>query len=495
MASLSQLLFSAAEVRAMDRAAIEGYGIPGYQLMQRAGQATYAAARQRWPKARRWLILCGAGNNAGDGYVIAALARAGGLQVRVMALSSPAKLRGDAAQAWQDFAAAGGSVEEFDPARLRDSELLMDALLGTGLDRPVSGNYLQAIEAINGSGKPLVAVDIPSGLHGDSGQILGAASRADLTVTFVGRKRGLYLGAGPDCVGEVLFDDLAIPAQAIGKPEASLALYQADQLRQLLQPRRASAHKGLFGHVLVIGGNAGLGGAVRLAAEAALRSGAGLVTVATRPENVAAVTGYRPELMCLGVQQPADLDAVLARASVIALGPGLGQDDWSRALFQRVLEAPQRKIIDADALNLLAASPRCREDWILTPHPGEAARMLGLDTASVQADRLSALRELNRRYGGVTILKGRGSLVGAADQLPWLIDAGNPGMATAGMGDVLTGITAGLLAQYPQNLFAAAAAAAQVHALAGDRAARAGQRGLLAGDVIAELRACLNPGD
>lgn len=372
---------------------------------------------------------------------------------------------------------------------------MIDALLGTGLDRPVSGDYLQAIEGMNASGKPLVAVDIPSGLNGDSGQILGVASRADLTVTFVGRKRGLYLGAGPDCVGEVLFDDLAVPAEAIGKPEASLALYQADQLRQLLQPRPATAHKGLFGHVLVIGGNTGLGGAVRLAAEAALRSGAGLVTVATRPENVAAVTGYRPELMCLGVQQAADLDAVLARASVIALGPGLGQDDWSRALFQRVLAAPQRKIIDADALNILAAGPQRRDDWILTPHPGEAARMLGLDTAGIQADRLSALRELNMRYGGVTILKGRGSLVGAADHLPWLIDAGNPGMATAGMGDVLTGIAAGLVAQYPHNLFAAAAAAAQAHALAGDRAARAGQRGLLAGDVIAELRACLNPCD
>jgi NAD(P)H-hydrate epimerase len=199
--------------------------------------------------------------------------------------------------------------------------------------------------------------------------------------------------------------------------------------------------------------------------------------------------------MCRGVLQPAELEDLLERATVVALGPGLGQDDWARALFRRVLEGPQQKVIDADALNLLAEEPCHRDDWVLTPHPGEAGRMLGISSAAIQADRLAALQALGQRYGGVSILKGRGSLIGAVERLPWLIDAGNPGMATAGMGDVLTGITAGLLAQFPANPFAAAAAAAQIHARAGDRAARAGQRGLLAGDLMAELRACLNPVD
>jgi NAD(P)H-hydrate epimerase len=475
----------------MDSAAIDGHGIPGYELMCRAGQACFAACRERWPHARAWAVLCGAGNNAGDGYVIARLARAAGIDVRVLPLSPPDDLRGDAARAWQDFRDAGGSIAEFTSSQCESADLLIDALLGTGLDRKVTGRYRDAIDAINDAGRPVVAVDVPSGLDADRGLPLGDAVRADLTVTFVGRKTGLYLGAGPEFTGRVVFDDLDIPAAAVGDPEPTLRLFTSAGLPAVLPARPATAHKGLFGHVLVVGGNAGMGGAVRLAGEAALRSGAGLVTVATRKENVPAVTGYRPELMCAGIENSKQLKPLLARASVVALGPGLGRDDWARSLLEALLACDQPLIVDADALNLLAETPRQREDWVLTPHPGEAARLLGCSTAEIQADRLKALRRLNSEYGGIAILKGRGSLVARHGSLPWLIDAGNPGMATAGMGDVLTGITAALVAQRPDALLDAAAAAAWLHASAGDRAALAGQRGLLAGDVIGELRACL----
>jgi len=489
---ISQFVYPASVVRSMDRAAIELHGIPGYELMCRAGAACFSTCRARWPTANAWLLLCGAGNNAGDGYVVARLARAAGLDVRVLALYPPEELRGDAARAWQDYRDAGGTTDAFSASALRTAELLIDSLLGTGLDREVSGHYRDAIDAINGSGVPVAAIDVPSGLDADRGVPLGVAVNADLTVTFVGRKPGLYLGSGPDYAGQVIFDALDIPVDALGDPQPLLRLFRRADVPSLLPARPATAHKGLFGHVLVVGGNRGMGGAVRLAGEAALRSGAGLVTVATRTDNVLVVTGYRPELMCVGVENPAQLEPLLARASVVALGPGLGRDDWARALFGTLIDCDQPLVLDADALNLLAQAPRRRNDWLLTPHPGEAGRLLGITNTAVQADRLAVLKRLNADYGGVSILKGRGSLVGHRDSLPWLIDAGNPGMATAGMGDVLTGVAAALLAQRPDAPLEAAAAAAWLHASAGDLAARNGQRGLLAGDVIAELRTCMS---
>jgi NAD(P)H-hydrate epimerase len=232
---------------------------------------------------------------------------------------------------------------------------------------------------------------------------------------------------------------------------------------------------------------------VRLAGEAALRSGAGLVTVATRPANAPFVTAARPELMTLAVDDPADLDAGLARATVLAVGPGLGQDDWARAVLDRVLAAGKPVVVDADALNLLAGSGRQRHDWILTPHPGEAARLLGVTTADIQRDRLGAAEALADRYGGTVVLKGRGTLVTGSGGMPWLIDRGNAGMATAGMGDVLTGVTAGILAQFPRDPRGAAATAAFVHGAAGDDAAGDGQRGLVAGDLLGCLRKWVNP--
>lgn len=492
MDNIDQRIYTPASVREMDRVAIEELGIDGYTLMCRAGAAAFADIRARYADARHWLVVCGAGNNAGDGYVIARLARAAGIGVSVVAIADPQTLRGDARTAFDDFQASG-EVVAMAAAWAAHPDLIVDAMLGTGIDRPVTGVWREAIEAINATDLPVVAVDVPSGLNGATGAVMGAAVHARLTVTFVGRKQGFYLGAGPDHVGEVCFHDLEIPFDAVAHIDPALERFGADDLAALLLPRRATDHKGRFGHVLIVGGNVGMAGAARLAGEAALRSGAGLVSVATRPESVAVVGAGRPELMVRGVSSPADLDALLARASVVALGPGLGQDDWAHGLMRHILTAQQPKVLDADALNLLAGAPEHRDDWILTPHPGEAAGLLGQTTAELQAERLDALRALNERYGGVAVLKGRGSLIGAAGCRPWVIDAGNPGMATAGMGDVLTGICAGLLAQYPGDLLRSAAAAAFAHAVAGDRAAAAGPRGLLAGDLLAQLRGVLNP--
>jgi NAD(P)H-hydrate epimerase len=348
-----------------------------------------------------------------------------------------------------------------------------------------------AIAAANGAGNPIVAVDIPSGLNADTGAVLGIATRAALTVTFIGRKLGCYLGAGPEHVGRLQFDDLAVPLEtyATQLPAARL-LGEADVVAALPR-RRHGAHKGDHGHLLVVGGGPGMPGAARLAGEAALRAGAGLVTAAVHPDNARAVAA-RPELMCVAASAAADLAQALERATVLAIGPGLGRSDWARELLAVALAAGLPSVVDADALNLIADSPRRSDRWVLTPHPGEAARLLGTTTDAVQGDRMAAARELQSRYGGTVVLKGAGSLVISPGEPPRLCDRGNPGMATAGMGDVLTGVIAGIAAQCG-NLATAARAGVFVHAQAGDLAARRGERGLLAGDVLEQVRACVNP--
>lgn len=486
-------VYDAEGVRALDRCAIERQGIPGYTLMCRAGTALLTALEAEFPSASRLLVVCGAGNNAGDGYVLARLAREEGYHVVVAALVPPSSLGGDAACAWQDFAAGGREAVEWDPALLAEADLVVDAILGTGLTRDVDGRFAAAVDAINEADPPVLAVDIPSGLDADDGRIRGTAVEADATVTFVGLKAGLVTGAGPDLCGRLRYSDLDVPAECADAAEPVLRRLSESSLARLLPRRPRSAHKGLFGHLLIVGGSPGMGGAVRLAGEAALRTGAGLVTIATHPDHAAVVTGGRPELMCRGVERGDDLEPLIARATHLALGPGLGTGDWSRAMFAAALASGLPAVLDADALNLLAETPRRNDDWILTPHPGEAARLLATGTADVQAGRMAAAAAISERYGGVAVLKGAGTLVAAGDgTLPSICTDGNPGMASPGMGDVLTGIVGALLAQGLEAR-SAAEAGVLVHALAGDAAARDGERGLVAGDLIAGIRAWVNP--
>jgi NAD(P)H-hydrate epimerase len=338
----------------------------------------------------------------------------------------------------------------------------------------------------------VLAIDVPSGLHADTGVVMGAVVHAARTISFIGLKVGCFLGEGPSVRGEIAFASLDVPPAPPEWVRPTAERIEQVLIARALPPRRRTAHKGDFGHVLIVGGNVGMAGSVRLSGEASLRSGAGLVSVATRPEHAVAMAAARPELMCHGVTEPQYLQALIERADVVAIGPGLGRDQWARSLYQAVLESDRPLILDADALNLLAENPRRRENWILTPHPGEAARLLGTRTPDVQRDRLAALRQLSDRFGGVVVLKGACTLIGGGTAIPALCDRGNPGMATAGMGDVLTGILAALRVQI-SDAWTASRTAVLVHAMAGDDAARNGERGLIASDLISRLPACLNP--
>lgn len=488
---LPHALYRAEQVRNLDRCAIEQHGIPGITLMNRAGEVAYRILRERWPDARDLTVLVGIGNNGGDGYVIARLALAEGLAVRLLQLGDPQRVTGDAAlsrDAWRD---AGGTIEPY-RGLPRRSDVLVDAVLGTGLERQVEGLWAEAIQALDHQHAPVLAVDIPSGLHADTGQVMGVAVRADLTVSFVGLKQGLFIGAGPEYCGAIRFSALSIPARVYSSEVASARRIDWDQQSARFGRRSRTAHKGTFGHLLMIGGAPGLSGAVRLAGEAALRAGAGLVTIATHPAHAAWLNLSRPELMVSAVVTSADLAPLIARADVLAIGPGLGREAWGRDLWESVLGLGLPMVVDADALNLLAEAPRSGPDWVLTPHPGEAARLLGSAIAAIEQDRPAAVHALQGRYGGVAVLKGAGTLIRRDPARPLAVCSdGNPGMATAGSGDVLTGIIGALRAQGLDGEEAACAGVC-LHAAAGDRAARTGERGLVAGDIIDALRPVAN---
>lgn len=492
MPSLPANIYSVASVREIDRFAIEELGVPGYTLMQRAAAAALNVSLDRFPTSRRWQIVCGGGNNGGDGYVLARLAANNGISVSVVTLVDPDKLSGDAASAYSDYVAAGGKVDRWSGELDAHAELLIDAVLGSGLERDVSGDFAVAVASMNQHDAPVHALDIATGIHGDSGRVMGSAVEAQFTTTFVGLKSGLFLGDGPNFCGDIMFDALEIDPAASEVLDPVLQRINHDLSRKWLPPRRKASHKGDFGHVLVIGGGPGMAGAARLCGEAALRTGAGRVTVAAHSDHAATIASSCPELMSRGVAGGDQLQPMLDACDVIAFGPGLGQSEWAREIFAVVAASGHPAVWDADALNLLAVSATRNAQRIITPHPGEAATLLSITSREVQADRVSALGKLQSMYGGVAVLKGAGTLVTSNSDIPWISTAGNPGMAAAGMGDVLTGVIAALLAQ-GLPLEDAAAIGVDLHARAGDRAARGGQRGMLASDVIHALRAVANP--
>ncbi len=467
--------------------------------MTRAASSALAVMQRRWAGARRVAVICGAGNNAGDGYVLARLARKAGLEVRVVALVTADRLKGDAARGERDCRAAEVPIQPFDAGALDiapgfEPELVVDALLGTGLDRPAAGDFATAIERMNAAGAPVLALDIPSGLQADTGLVLGAAVRATATVTFVGLKQGLFVGRASDFCGAIEFSDLAIPAAVGNDLVPMLERLMIEDLRRALPRRPRSQHKGASGRLLLIGGAPGMSGAIRLAAEAALRTGAGLVYVATHPASVGVVMSGRPELMCRPVEALPDIEPLLELADAVVVGPGLGRSEWARSLWQRALATEQPLIVDADGLNMLAEAPLARGRWILTPHPGEASRLLARSVVEIQEDRLESARDLAERYAAVAVLKGPGTLVATADlDAPVAVcDRGNPGMATAGMGDVLSGVL-GALAVQLDDLRLAAHAGVLIHSLAGDDAAAGGERGTVAADLLPYLRQWANP--
>ena len=500
-----RLLFDAKCVRELDRIAIEEKGIPGIVLMKRAGKAVFSLINSRWSDFRSLIVFCGSGNNGGDGYVVAGLAKQAGVPVRLFEISEPERVSGDARKARQ-FALRQGLVPEnftgFD-GQLEAGVVVVDALLGTGFTGEPSDEYARLIDLINNCSARktksnsirVISADIPSGLEASTGRASSHVIRADVTVSFIGQKFGAWTGAGCEYCGELMFDGLGVPEDLYAAPQAMANVLSLSEELNALPVRGALNHKGSHGHLLVIGGAPGMGGAPLMTAVAALRTGVGLVSVATHPDHLSALLMKQPELMAHGLDSGSQIDSLLERATVIAIGPGLGTDAWAQRIMQATLASGKPLLLDADALNLLSEglfpSTAIKSDLIMTPHPGEASRLLGITSREVQSDRYSAISLLTEKFSGVQVLKGAGTLVQFQDQLS-LCSYGNPGMSSGGMGDVLTGIIAGLWAQGLQPEQAARLGVC-VHSKAADLLAeKYGQRGLLAMDLIPVVRELLN---
>jgi hydroxyethylthiazole kinase-like uncharacterized protein yjeF len=506
-----QPVFTAAEMRRVDERAIRELGISGTTLMERAGKAATEVvvaeltARRRG-RGARVLIVCGKGGNGGDGFVVARLLRRRGVRCDVVLTTPPSEVRGDAAAKLTALQKAGGRPVVITDARLlgplvQRADLVVDALLGTGARGGTTGHLAAVVESINAAARPVVALDIPSGLSADGGVPDAPVVRADVTVTFAGLKRALVMPPGRELAGRVVVADIGIPDSEVSRGIATFVLERAD-VRAHFPSRARMAHKGTYGHLLLVAGSVGKTGAAALAASGALRTGVGLVTVATAASQQPIVAGLVLEAMSAPLDEGAPgetgarawdmVSALMASRDALAIGPGLGVSDGAQALARRVIaEAPLPVVADADALTALAghleilrkaAGPRC-----LTPHPGELARMLGTSVAEVQQDRIEVTRAFATTYGAFVVLKGAVSVIASPDGRVCLNPTGNPGMASGGTGDVLTGMVGALLARgfAPGD---AATAAVYLHGLAGDVAAeRVGEESLIARDVIAAL--------
>lgn len=517
MATAHQALYTAAQCRALDRYWIEQRGMPGYALMGRAAQASFNLIQELWPNSHSLLVLCGAGNNAGDGWIVARLGRAAGWSVRVLCVRSPDQLQGDAARAAQDYIATGGRWAHWDeanPPTLADDAIVVDALLGTGLSGPPQGDFAAAIEWANTACRPILALDLPSGLNADTGVAYSPCIQASASITFIAHKPGLNTGAAFDYTGAVHFAPLINEAECLeadesGQPPPAAEGLRLNDIAALAQvPRRSpTTHKGQAGHLWVLAGGPGMPGASLLAASAALRGGAGLVSVLTHHQHATQLVVYQPELMIHAwpeVETEAanhDLRLKLGQAPAVVCGPGLGQGGWSRSLFQALLtqwtmfqETPGALVLDADALNLLAQAqaagdtPKLPQACVLTPHPGEAARLLGVSTADIQAHRVHAARELAQRYQCVVVLKGAGTVIArpvtSMNAVSYAICPQASGaMASAGMGDALAGLLGALMAQ-GMPVWEAALAAVCLHMRAASRAIGSRTRGVLASDLV-----------
>ena len=477
--------------QAADKAAREGLPIAGFELMRRAAREALRVIVEEYPAAQRLLVVCGKGNNAGDGYLVASLAIRQGLHATVLSVVAPERLSGDAALAYQEAQQTGVElVDQVDDIERFD--LVVDAMLGTGIREEPRPLFAEVITKINEANSPVVAIDLPSGVNATTGAAAHAV-RADHTVTFITEKIGTATGPGRSHAGQIHFCDLGVPEHLLPRP---LALPCSWDIRALPQPS-LNAYKHQMGHVLVAGGDLGMPGAVAMASEAALRVGAGMVTVATRVEHADALLTRLPEAMTIDP----DADDFLERLEsfdVVVLGPGLGRQDWGRQLYQNVEKSRRPVVLDADGLYWLAQETTWQGGPLaMTPHSAEAARLLNTTVLDIEMDRLASARLLGEKYDARVNLKGPGSVLRLEGHIEICIH-GNPGMATAGMGDVLSGIVGGVLAggyraqfSSPEldNLFSAAVA---LHSCAADRASlRVGMRSLVATDVIHALPATM----
>jgi len=503
---------TASEMRNIDQRTVKVYRVPSIVLMENAGIQLLRFMQTRLPRLERChvIVVTGRGNNGGDGFVLARHLWHLGIKTRILLLASRRELRGDARKAYEMARAYGvpmvGCTTSYAWRRavstLQDTDIVVDAMLGTGLNKPPTGLYAEAIEILNALQKPIVAIDIPSGLSADAGDLHGAYIQATYTVTFALPKRGLLLYPAAAAVGELHVVDIGIPVQAIEAEDIQVALLEKGDIRLMLPHRRLDAHKGSHGHLLVAAGSLGKSGAGILASKAALRAGAGLVTWALPTGLASAMASHLTEVMTLPVAENATgsiaeaaipkLHQFLQRVRALVLGPGLGTDPDTVACIHALLRrTPVPVVIDADGLNCLVEHLdvllECSQSVILTPHPGEMARLLGTDTITVQARRLEIACDFAQRYNVHVVLKGAYTVLYAPDGRRWINPTGNPAMATAGTGDVLAGVIGAMLCQGLEPL-QAAQCGIYLHGLAGDRVRdRLGHHGLIASDVIEEL--------
>src|SRR6266516_1473645 len=508
-------ILTAAQMQRIDRITTERYGVPSLTLMENAGRGVLEFLAERFAPLheQRIAILCGRGNNGGDGLVVARLLREQGLTPRVILLADPKKVKGDAAVNLERLTASGAPEVAEDSAAwrrakdgLRGTTLLIDAILGTGLSKPLEGFLLEVVRDLNEAfaGARTVAVDLPSGASADSGQLIGEHVRADASVTFTAPKLAHVFPPACEAVGEWVVKQIGTPPEALEEdPELSLNLTSREDVAWMAQPRKLDAHKGTFGHVLILAGSVGKTGAAALAARAALRAGAGFVTVATAESALPVIASLGMEFMTeplpetdsgtisLRALEGGQLDKLVEGKSVLAIGPGISSASETAELVRAVVNKYDLPVVlDADGLNAFAgctssfrAGGRTR---ILTPHPGEMARLTGQTTAEIQAHRVEVARDFASRYQVHLVLKGFRTLTAAPQGQVWVNPTGNPGMATGGTGDVLTGLTAGLLSQFPTRpVTDVVAAAVYLHGLAGDlAAAELGQHSMIAGDLV-----------
>lgn len=486
-------IYQPAQIREFERLATERFAISAQVLMQRAGKAAFDYLQRRWPHAVKLAVFCGVGNNGGDGYILAQQAIERGLQVTVWQIGDHTQLKNEAKHAMEECLKSGVTMRAFHGEEdLQRPDIVIDAIFGIGFKNTLPNNVIAAIEKIEELDVPVFALDVPTGVDAETGNVPGTALHATATITFIGFKLGLLTGEATSYTGELVCNDLHLPTDLFSTLEPIAKKIHLSAYGSYLEPRDRNWHKGLSGHVLIVGGDDGYLGATRLAAEAALRVGAGLVSVATRPEHAAMMNSRCPEIMSHGVATPDQLEPLLAKANVVVLGPGLGQSEWAKKLWEQVCMHELPKVVDADGLNLLSQTTLFHENWILTPHPGEAARLLEISVLEVQQNRFAVTHAIQKRYGGVSVLKGAGTIVMSAGVLPALCDKGNPGMASAGMGDVLSGIIGGLVAQ-KMPLSIAAKLGVLVHAMVGDLAAKDGERGMIATDLLPFIRRLVNP--
>ena len=461
MNKLSGFLYTGAQIGKIERRAADIAGLDRWTLMQRAGQCAFQLLQAKWPDARSMTVWCGTGNNGGDGYVVAGIAAQAGWAVEVIALGEPTteSARQALKAATQQPISVGSALTAAEPR----GAVLVDALLGTRLTRSPEGDFRRAIECMNEQVRPVISLDLPSGLNSDSG----------------------------DTPGAVVFDRLGLPPEAYDDIQSIARLIDGNDVARSLPPRSAGLHKGGAGHLLVLGGAEGMSGAARICAAGGFGVGAGMVTLATHPSHATIANIEMPELMVQAVEARSALASLFCGKRVLVVGPGLGRGTWGGDLFAACLEQTMPRVMDADALNRLAEEPVTGSDCVLTPHPGEAARLLDCSIPEVEADRPAAVIEIQKRYGGVCVLKGVGTLVAVADGRLWLCDRGNPGMASAGMGDLLAGVIGGLLA-LGLSAEEAACAGVWLHSRAGDIAAGEYPRGLIARNLLEPLRRLVN---